>query len=252
MIVHFMREENLTFLKNNVESHLEHYKNDDKEWIQNILPHDPLIPFKKEFEAFTLDPEAAEVDNAKILYSSMKNLSDSDATDERLWAGLSHGVLGDFMQSHIKKSMEDNSRSKWNSNLILNRYFYNDKNGTKRSIYINSLSKLWWIGRLTYDSSREDNPYASLELFRTAFSHKLVNTFSSNFMANPSIRFALFDTALQLKEQGVEIKGDTMIPLLKHLNELGGSMVLDLFSREELRNKLDQFTVDHFNEILAR
>lgn len=251
MLIHFMREDDLNFFKTNVANHLAYYAYKDNHWIQNILDHDPLIPFKKDIIPFTLDPEADDVDNAKILYGAMKELSDSDATDERIWAGLNHGILWEFMRKHVESSLDANTRLKWNENLISNRFFYTN-NGVKRSIYINTLSKMWWIGRLTYDKDLPENPYASMELFRTAFSHKLINTFSSNFMANPVIRFGLFDAALSLKSQGVEIKGDTMVPLLKHLNELGGTMVLDLFSRDEIRDKLMLFSKNHLRDIKNR
>ena len=125
-------------------------------------------------------------------------------------------------------------------------------NARKRSIYINNLSKLWWAGRLCYNSDNKDNPFQYLSLFETAFSHKLINTFSSNYMANRDIRFSVFDTAQYIQSKGIPIKGDTMVPLLTYLNELGGRVLLDMIPRQQLTEMLISYTDKHIEDIIKR
>lgn len=248
-----MNQNDLDTLKTNVDSNLEYYKLKDNSWIIDKLGHNPLVEYKHDVEKFSLDPNLDEVDNARILYSAMKNISDSEATDERLWAGLTHGLFWDFMHESILIDIEASTKTKLSERLVLNRYFLNIKeNARKRSLSINSLSKLWWAGRLTYDKDNKNDPYESLNLFRSAFSHKMVNTFSSNYMANPDIRFAVFDVALELQQDGIEIKGDTMIPILVYLNELGGKMILDTFTRKEWRSELKKFSIENLENIKNR
>jgi hypothetical protein len=253
MAIEFIGHDNLFFLKKNIHENVNAYKKADNSWLSDKFGYHPLSKFKNEFEIVELDPEGDEVDNVKLLYNAMKNLTDSDATDERLWVGLTHGAYWEFMRDSTEQSLKENQRLRFDESLILNRYFFNTaRNAWKRSMYINSLSKLWWTGRMCYDMKNINDPYASLELFRSAFSHKLVNTFSNNFIANPETRFALFDAGLHLQSQGIDIKGDTLVPLMKYLNEIGGSFVLDHFSRVELRDKLIRFAEENIEEIKSR
>lgn len=253
MKLFFLGQDDLYALKTNIISNISHYRQDDAQWIHLLLSHDPFIPFKRDVNFFELNPHADEVDNAKTLYLSMQHISDSEAVDERLWAGMAHGSFWGYMSAHILHDLEKNTRLKLDDGLIRRRYFFDIKrNARKRSLFIHSLSKLWWVGRLTFDAESKGHEFDSLELFRTAFSHKAINTFSSSFMANPEIRFALFDTALWLRNQGIEIKGDTMVPLSKFLNELGGQSVIDTFSREELSKMLKNHADDHIEEIRSR
>ena len=121
-----------------------------------------------------------------------------------------------------------------------------------RSIYINTLAKMWLLGRLCYNKENQEDPFKYLELFETAFSHKLINTFSSNILGNPKIRFAYFDTGLYIKSLGIPIKGDTLVPLLMYLNELGGRIVLDILEREEIYEMLVNFAINNLDEIKSR
>jgi len=253
MEIQFMNQNDLDTLKMNADSNLDYYKSKDNFWMIDKLGHNPLVEYKRDVETFSLDPKSDEVDNARVIYSAMKNISDSEATDERLWAGLTHGLFWDFMRENIHSDIETSAKTKFTEKLIVNRYFFNIKeNARKRSLSINSLSKLWWAGRLTYDKENKNDPYESLKLFRSAFSHKMINTFSSNYMANPDIRFAVFDVALELQQDGVEIKGDTMVPILVFLNEIGGKLLLDTYTRKEWRNELKRFAFENLDGILSR
>lgn len=253
MKIFILPHESLDSLKVTVEDNLEEYRNEDNKWVEKQLGHNPFIEFGKTVEDFTLDPQGKEIDNAKILYSAMKNISDSEATDERLWVGMTHGVCWKFMKENLADDMSKNRRYKFDSNTVLNRYFYNMKaNARKRSMYINTLSKMWWIGRLCFDDSNKDNPYRYLELFETAFSHKIINMFSSNILGNKNIRFAFFDTGLYIKSKGIQIKGDTMTPLLIYLNEIGGRLVLDVLERHEIFKLLVNFVDNNLHEIKNR
>lgn len=58
---------------------------------------------QSELEEFSLVADEADdlgkqdVKNALVLYSAMKSLSDTQATDERLWAGLCNGDFWDYL-----------------------------------------------------------------------------------------------------------------------------------------------------------
>ena len=145
------------------------------------LDYNPFIEFKKSVDEFELDPQASDIKNTKILYQAMRNLTDSEATEERLWSCMAHGAFWDFMRDKFKYDIESNSRFTFKESTILNRYFFNTKShGWKRSMQLNILSRMWWTGRLCYDEKNKKDPFHYLELFESAFSHKVINTFSSN------------------------------------------------------------------------
>lgn len=253
MKFYILSNDALDSLKVNVEHNEEYYKNDSSKWIKEQLGYNPFIEFNKRVEEFSLKPEGKETENTKILYSAMKNLSDSEATEERLWAGLTHSICWDFMRDNLKYNMENNKRIKFDSKTILNRYYFNTKvNGWKRSMYINTLSKMWWLGRLCYDKENKQDPFCYLDLFETAFSHKIINMLSSNILGNDSIRFSYFEAGLYIRSLGIEIKGDTMVPLMMYLNELGGRIVLDILSRDEIYDLLVGYTNKNIDEIKSR
>lgn len=253
MEIQFINQNHLDYLKANVIPNLAMYKAEDSSWIVEQLGSNPLTTFKKPVEEFRLNPVDKEINNSRILYNATKTLTDSEATDERIWVGLTHGICWAFMRENMQYDLENNSRTRFNGISILNKYFFNMKsNARKRSIYINSLSKLWWAGRLCYNSDNKNNPFQYLSLFETAFSHKLINTFSSNYMANKDIRFSIFDTALYIQDKGTIIKGDTMVLLLMYLNELGGRVLLDMIPREQLTDMLISYADKHIEEITKR
>ena len=248
-----MRQLDLDTLKANASDNLSFYKTANTDWMIERLGDDPLVTFYKPASSFELDPKGREIDNARILYEATSNLSDSEATDERIWVGLTHGICWNYMRESLAYEIENYRRIRFNETTILNRYFFNMKaNSRKRSIYINGLSKLWWGARLCYDSKNENDPYHYLELFEIAFSHKLINTFSSNYMANKDIRFSIFDAAKYIFSKGLAIKGDTMVPILVYLNELGGRILLDVFSREELTGRLIEYIDKNIDIIAAK
>ena len=88
----------------NIDNLLIHYKNAERpeKWLKEKLGKDPFVVVDAlEFDDFELrvsenKPSADDVFNVKLLYSKMKILNDSFASDERLWAGLSHTIFYDY------------------------------------------------------------------------------------------------------------------------------------------------------------
>jgi len=251
MKIKFIDQESLDTLKANVGSNIENYKLKDNQWIYDQLGKDPFIEYHKEVKEFKLEPRAKEIENAEVLYLGMKDITDSEATDERLWAGLAHDLLWEFMLENLEFSMEKTGQVKFIEKTIINRYFFNEENSTrKRRIFINSLSKLWWAGRLCYDEDNESDPFKYSCIFETAFSEKFILMSSSNIMNNKNTRFAYFRAGVLLQELGLEIKGKTMTPLQVYLNKIGGQVILDTFSVDEIYGMLEEYINDNLDEFI--
>ena len=103
MILNFLKEISLETLRKNVEINLENYKSSTNDWIFKFFDdNSPFLEFKKEVPQFNLDmssenPEDTDLENVKILYSAMKNLSVVEASNENLWAGMAHSDFWDYV-----------------------------------------------------------------------------------------------------------------------------------------------------------
>ena len=133
MILNFLKEISLETLRKNVEINLENYKSSTNDWIFKFFDdNSPFLEFKKEVPQFNLDmssekPEKTDLENVKILYSAMKNLSVVEASNENLWAGMAHSDFWDYVKyrnSFDKKEITEN--------LIKNTFFFS--HGKRKSL----------------------------------------------------------------------------------------------------------------------
>lgn len=236
MKLHFLKEEALETLKGNIKTNLRNYSNPTNDWIIDFFKgENPFIEYKKEVSNFKLNmsyekPEEGDVENIKIIYSAMSNLTETDATDERLWSGLEHGVFWDFLRYRWSVSKKLPAEKD-----IYNHFFFSQSR--KRSLITNTLSKLWWIGKLTYDEKRR-NPFELTEYLKHDLASRSRVLFSSNYSNNPVIVRALLSSLIKLQNEGLNISREVFTESTKYLNVLGGTYILDYFEEEELSEKI--------------
>lgn len=237
MKIYFMKQDALDFFKDNVESNLKEYGSKSCEWVLSKYEN-PFEEFKLKIQDFKLDmssekPEATDYNNVKIMYENLKDLSDSQATDERFWVGLSHTIFWDFLNYRCKIDKKEVTKEK-----ILNNYFF--KQGLKRSLIVNPLSRLWWVGRLIYDENAT-NPYYALEYLKVDFSTKVLSLFSSNYTNNPKIVRAVLVALDELEKECGKLERAKFLAIVKYVNMLGGVVVLDFLSQNELKEKIKKY-----------
>ncbi len=242
MKIYFIKEEMLLTLKNNIEVNIEKYKNDDSNWIVDYLGEDPFVEYKKEVDKINFNmtsekPSEVEYENAIILHKALKNISRSEATDERFWAGLTHKTCWNYM-----KYRYSDINAKTNVSEIKNRYFFGV--GEKRSLFSNPLARLWWVAESLYDKDNQ-NPYWLMEFFKSDFGTKALIIFSSNFTSNPNIVKGMFGAFLKHTEAGVKINRILYYNVCIYLNELGGNTILDYYSRDEIEQLCLNFLEDN-------
>lgn len=243
MKVHFLTENALEALRTNLRGNLRHYADATNDWIYDYFGSDnPFMEFKLEFPSFKLnynendDTGTIDIKNAIILYSAMKSLTDTEATDERLWSGMCHYDFWDFLQVRYKVN---NPRELIETN-VKTRYFF--AHGKRRSLFTNPLAKLWWCGRLTYDESRSD-PFELTKYVDKYFSSASVPLFSNNYMANTQISVGLLSALKKLEENGYDMthRKQKLLEATKYLNVLGGTYILDYFTSEEIEEKVIKY-----------
>lgn len=144
----FISEETLQDLRTNYEAYKEYYYEKDDNWFQHYL-NEPgrVLESKIEFNIPTLNTDTdysiSDRENVKIIYDALKHLTVSQATQERLWAGLAHLQLRDYAFYRLKQDIEKKNDRRINSGVFFKGN--GKKTGTFCPRYIASL-----VGRL-YD-----------------------------------------------------------------------------------------------------
>lgn len=242
MRVHFLTANALEALRANLKGNLKHYADNNNQWIYNYFDSEtPFVEYKQDFPEFELcfnpanDVGKTDVNNTIALYTAMRSLTDTQATDERLWAGMCHCDFWEFL--HKRWQVKD--RHDLIDSNIRTRYFF--AHNKKRSLITNSLAKLWWVGRLTYDDARED-PFELTRYLINDYATKTLVIFSNNYINNHDITVGLFSALKYLEDNGYRIKGktnrDIYYEATKYLNVLGGTYILDYFTSNELEEKI--------------
>jgi len=242
MKIHFLKDDALSALKINLSNNVSNYHLSTNEWIYNYFQgENPFVQFKTEVDDFVLNCSAekeqgkSDVQNAIILYSAMRNITDTQATDERLWSGLCHGDLWYYLHE------------RWNTNNdvvlkkedIMTRYFF--AHNKRRSLFTNTISKLWWLGRLTYNQQKAD-PFELTRYFEKDFSTKMLVIFSSNFMSSKNVSHGMLSALFELENEGFTLKDrakrEVYYEATRYLNILGGTTILDYLSSEEIKERV--------------
>lgn len=235
----FISEETLQDLRTNYDAYKEHYYQKNNDWFDEYFRESGrVLESKIDFEIPKLHmPEdylEGDRANVKLIYESLKDLTDSQATQERLWAGLAHLQLRDYMYYRLNKEITEKKDKRINTGVFFKG------NGKKRALFVHIISRLWWVAHMTYDEENKDNPYWLTDFFTEKdFSARCVVFFSSNFTSNRNITKGILRALYKWKENGVTIKRDHLVEANKYLNVVGGAMVLDTLMTEEVEDMVN-------------
>lgn len=236
MKLYYLRQEVLEDLKNNVANNLNKYKMPSNKWISEQY-EEPFLEYKKSIDKFDLKVDLkniglSDIENVRILHSNLIFLTNSEASDERLWAGLSHSIFWEFMIDRWAKKPVKESKD------ILNRYFLLGGNSIRRALLVNSLSRYWWIGELIYDDENEEDPYYLLEVFKGDFITNIYTFLSSNFTSNSKIVKGVLRPILRYQKTNRKLTRKELQAIFRYANILGGSYLLDYLTVEEIESKI--------------
>ncbi|MGN0837865.1 MAG: DUF6339 family protein [Pyramidobacter sp.] len=233
MRLQFVSYDAIDTIKSNLPSWVEYFKLDSSDWLNAELEV-PLFQDTKyqEVPDFSLDmsqdkPFMTEAENVERVYHNFRFLSDSQASDERLWAGL---CLGRYWQ-YVKYRWEIDKKCTVSN--VQQHYLFGY--GPRRSLTRNALSRLWWIGRLTYDKTRED-PW-ELTKFVCESADYIMHILERNTSNNPSIVNSFISAIIDARNNNLRIDTDIVGELAKYLNLLGGIYVLDCLPEKAIYQK---------------
>lgn len=236
MKLYYMRQEILEDLKNNIAHNIENYSNESNQWIMNQYEN-PFLEYKKTVDDFELlvdikDVGSSDMENVRILHSNLKFLTKSEAADERLWAGMSHSVFWDFMRERWSNRPAKEEKD------IGNRYFLSGGSSNRRALFMNTISRYWWIGELIYDEDSSKNPYYLIEVFSDNFITYVHTFLSSSFTSNTNIVKGVLRPMLKYKKVNGSLSREEFQAIIRYANLIGGSYLLDYLSTEEIEEKI--------------
>lgn len=233
MKLQFVGYDNIDIIKSNLPDWCTKFKSGSSDWLGEELGGSLFIDTRfSDIPDFQLDMSQekaflTEVENVKRVYSSLRFLSDSQASDERLWAGL---CLGPFWQ-YVKYRWDIDK--KCTPANIQQHFFFGF--GPRRSLTRNAISRLWWIGRLTYCEDRSD-PW-ELTRFVCESADYIMHILERNTSNNPDIIRPFVSAIIDARKQGKHIDTNTVGELAKYLNLLGGIYILDCLPQQRIYDK---------------
>ncbi len=231
MNLYFLKQELVDQMKEDIKENIDKYQELKSDWISE----ESFGKYEKNFPDFKLDmskkkPHETDLNNIKILYSKLKELKDSQAADERVWAGLCHKEFWGYMKYRWPSIEEKN---------IKQHYFFGDNHPT----FLNGLSRLWWTGRLTYDENAE-NPFELTEYICKDLNGRGGALFAVNISNNKKIVRTFLRTLMEF-EKKKELSRQEFLKVKEIMVLWGGKMILDSLSPKELSQKIN----DYLNEV---
>lgn len=233
MRIKYLTEDDLNAVKSNLSGVLYDVIAEDGKSLNDFFGRDNLIKETQfEINDFKLDmsqPDGKEsltdVENIQRVYNHMKFLSDSQASDERIWAAYTFSEFLDYMRYRWKASSISD---------LENRYLFGYS--VQRSLFRNGVSRLWWIGRFTYDKTRLD-PY-ELTRFLCKDQDYIENICGRNIFNNPNVGFATISALYDAEKAGVVVNRELVREVSRYVNLLAGTYLLDTLSKEEIYQKI--------------
>lgn len=230
--IKYLTEDSIEMLKNNSDKLYKEVVSGKKSLAEFLGDAGQIKETRIDIDDFILDMEQpkgneslTDAENVQRVYSHMKLLSDSQASDERIWVAYS-------LQEQIQYM-----RYRWatsSSNDMMNRYFFNySKN---RSLFRNGISRLWWIGRVTYDKKRTD-PF---ELTKFICQHQdFIETICGrSTFNNPTIRRASLNAIYDVLKDRTSDNRTIIRDIAKYINLLEGTCLLEILSYDEMYEKV--------------
>lgn len=233
MKIQLISLDNIDLIKTNLASWLDYFKEDSSDSLEEAMGEklfqDASFPEIDDFSLTVDETKSAsnEFENVKQIYGHLKFLSNSQASDERLWAGLCLKPFWGYVKTRwdIDKKCTESS--------IKQHFFF--AYGVRRSLMRNALARLWWIGRLTYDEKQLD-PWVFTKFICESPDY-IMHILERNTSNSLEIMRPFLNAILDARKAGLKIDTNVVGYLAKYLNFLGGTYILDCLPEETIYKK---------------
>lgn len=198
----------------------------------NIYMDVPDLDFGEDFKE-------SDLVNAKLVYESLKNISQLMASDFRVWSYLCATVFYDYVYHRFTNDPTNQKKFATMSEDDLVKKFivpfsYKTANGLSRSLETNYISRLWIVGHVC----EKNGDYSLLNTFK-ALPGKV--TQMRVFFNNKNLAQIILETLLDFcdKEQGRDYADRPTFELcFKQANIISSSRAIDLIPEDVLKKDI--------------
>ena len=199
------------------------------------------VSSKIEVEPFELVLGGPETDkqNARIIYSHLKELKPVQAVSTELWTYMTHIQFPQYMASRWK--IKDNENEKKLKEVIKQRFF---SIICSKGVIRNGIARLWWAGYWGYDENREDH----FELVDIILDRQEIYEHISerSYNRNKNILIA----ALEAIKENDMYSRDPSRALFKKINSYGSDKHLDALDLDTAKEMVAELVEEIKNEEL--
>ena len=241
MGLHILRESALSQLRSNIGGNIGKYSQNES-WLNEEFRGgrwslDTHLEPPGHFEFLLPDEDSSyDLENSKRLYLALKDLTPVQASDERLWAYLSHTTGWSYMR---KRWDVDNFRGSAEKRIqyIRDRYFFMPNRD--RALVRNGIARLWTYAYVTYDEQRE-NPFQLTEVLlqKLDIAQQLLERSFSRVPELPKSVMRVVET--YPKDELDLTDRDQFRDVMRHVNRIGGVTILDMLNGSELEQLVRQ------------
>lgn len=244
MNIKYCTDEFLEEFKTNFERYIPMYTKNDREKISEVFNSENIKEGSVEFEYKDIktskNSSNPERDNIKNVYESLKDLNPVQASQEKLWVAM----YNTYYIEHLFDYINTNKDKKNFENSLKGSVVFT--HGNNRSLIVQNLARMWWLGYYLYDEDNNKNPYELLDFYTD--SGDIVGRsnvfFSSNLTSNKNLRHGIIDGIKELVELGIiEHQRKYYTNINKYFNIIGGVKILDFMSREKVKNETMEYIV---------
>lgn len=253
MKLYIMKQSAVDYLKENMRAYyINYYREIDNSWIYELFDYEPFELFMEvpDFKLAPIMDKKGEMDleNCKIIYTNLMRISESQASDERLWAGLCNSTFYKYCRMRWNYQNKKLKTPEADSDAIISRFFF--KGAYRTGFYRNTLAKCWWVGHGTYQEIH-GNKFELLDaLGADDLSTKITDLFYSNtFASNPAIIKGICMGWKMFSDRGIKLTvKEYFRPAVQYMNALGGGILLDMLDTEEIRDVFVEYISQIYNK----
>ena len=232
MKIKFITYQGLDNLKSIINSSYALFGKDTPDELLKKIGTNVLVDTGIECQPFNLiksnNPDD-DFENVKCVYTSLKDvLTESSASDERVWVGL---AMNNEFWEYINKRWK---KGGWKPSTIKDRMFFAQHYHTR-----SALCRLYWIGKRTYDQSNKEDPWHYTR-FVCSNQRYIEDMLGRNMANNLKLIKVCVDACerYESENEGKAVNSNQMRDLQKYMSILGATYVLDTVNNDILTEKI--------------
>lgn len=191
-----------------------------------LIEHIPSLKLPEE----TGEKSKYDLENSITFFSAYQNLTHHQATSESFWAYMTHVQYWEYTMQRWPVA----NKKERQSEFIKERYFLNA--GTDRALGRNSIARLWWYAKLTYEEASE-TPFRLTKILLSQLDIAQ-NLLERSWGKNNSILRSCLEFIADNPELMKGANRDKTRFLIKSLTLEGGVCIIDMLSPDDIKKFL--------------